>query len=134
MNWMLVAAAFGAGTVAMLTDWLFMGVMFHDAYRRYPEIWRPGIAEGKERGAIIASCLIGYVMSGGVAALCLMADAQDIVDGVEIAIFAWLAGPFPVLAINHFFFKLDPKVTFTQCAGYLARMALAGGAAGYVLT
>ena len=133
MSWMLIAAAFGAGTVAIFTDWLFMGVMFHEAYGRYPEVWRPGIADGKERSAIVASSLIGYIMSGGVVALCLLADVQGIVDGIEAAIFAWLAGPFPLLAINHFFFKLDPKVTFTQCAGYLARMALAGAAAGYVL-
>jgi len=133
MNWMLVAAAFGAGTVAMFTDWLFMGVLFHDAYRRYPEVWRPGIAEGKERGAIIASSIIGYVMSGGVAALCLIAGAEGITEGLEIALLAWLAGPFVILTINHFFFKLDPKVTFTQCLGYLARMTLAGAAAGYVL-
>jgi len=133
MNWMLVAAAFGAGTVAIFTDWLFMGVLFHDAYRRYPEVWRPGIVEGKERSAIIASSLIGYIMSGGVVALCVLADAESIVEGLEVALLAWLAGPFVILTINHFFFKLDPKVTFTQCLGYLARMALAGGAAGYVL-
>jgi hypothetical protein len=134
MGWMLVAAAFGAGTVAMFTDWLFMGFLFHDAYRRYPEVWRPGIADGKERSAIIAACIIGYVMSGGVAALCLLADVGGVWEGLEVATFAWLAGPFVVLTINHFFFKLDPKVTLTQCLGYLARMALAGAAAGYVLT
>jgi hypothetical protein len=133
MNWMLVAAVFGAGTVAIFTDWLFMGVLFHDAYRRYPEVWRPGIVEGSERNAIVAASVIGYIMSGGVAALCLMADAQGVVEGLEVAAFAWLAGPFVILVINHFFFKLDPKVTFTQCLGYLARMALAGAAAGYVL-
>jgi hypothetical protein len=131
---MLVAAALGAGTVAIFTDWLFMGVLFHDAYRRYPEVWRPGIAEGKERAAIIASSIIGYIMSGGVAMLCLMADAQSVWDGLEVAAFAWLAGPFVILTTNHFFFKLDPKVTFTQCLGYLARMGLAGAAAGYALT
>jgi len=133
MDWMLIAAAFGAGTVAMFTDWLFMGVMFHSAYRRYPEVWRPGIAEGSERGAIIASSIIGYVMSGGVVALCVMADVGRILEGVEVAALAWLAGPFVILTTNHFFFKLDWRVTFTQCLGYLARMALAGVAAGYVL-
>jgi hypothetical protein len=134
MDWMLVAAAFGAGTVAMFTDWLFMGVLFHDAYRRYPEVWRPGITEGAERGAIIASSIIGYIMSGGVVALCLMADVGGILEGLEVAALAWLAGPFVILTTNHFFFKLDWRVTLTQCLGYLARMALAGAAAGYVLT
>jgi hypothetical protein len=29
-----------AGFVATFTDWLFMGVLFHDRYMRYPEVWR----------------------------------------------------------------------------------------------
>ena len=63
MNWMLVAGVFGAGTLAQFTDWLFMGVLFHDAYNRYPEVWWPGVREGKERRAIIWASLIGYVMT-----------------------------------------------------------------------
>ncbi|MEI9990399.1 MAG: DUF1761 family protein [Rhizomicrobium sp.] len=133
MNGMLVAAAFGAGTVAMFTDWLFMGVLFHDAYNKFPEVWRPGIREGSERRAIIWSSLIGYVMSGAVVALCAVAGAAGIVAGLQIAVLVWLAGPVVILAINGFFIKIDGKVTFAHCLGWLARMALAGGAAGYVL-
>ena len=134
MNWMLVAAAFGAGTVATFTDWLFMGVLFHDAYNRFPEVWRPGIREGTERNAIIASSIIGYVMSGAVVALCAMAGAAGIVAGLKIATVAWLAGPFVILVVNGFFIKLDGKITFAHCLGWLARMALAGAAAGYALS
>lgn len=134
MNWMLLAAAFGAGTVATFTDWLFMGVLFHDAYNKFPEVWRPGIREGTERSAIIASSIIGYVMSGAIVALCAMAGVHSIVSGVEIAAVAWLAGPFVILVINGFFIKLDGKITFAHCLGWLARMALAGAAAGYVLS
>ncbi|HJW42692.1 MAG TPA: hypothetical protein VJ476_15875 [Rhizomicrobium sp.] len=133
MNWMLVAAAFGAGTVAMFTDWLFMGVLFHEAYKRYPEVWWPGATPASERRAIMWSSIIGYVMSGGVVALCAIAGAHGILAGVEISVIAWLAGPFVVLLVNGFFIKLDPKVTLTQCLGWLARMVLAGGAAGFVL-
>ncbi|HXC57566.1 MAG TPA: hypothetical protein VNU97_19860 [Rhizomicrobium sp.] len=134
MNWMLIAAALVAGTVATFTDWLFMGVLFHDAYNKYPEVWWPEIREGTERRAIIWSSVLGYIMSGGVVALCLVAHARGIAAGLEIAALAWLAGPFVILVVNGFFFKLDPKVTVTQCLGWLARMALAGGAAGYVLS
>ena len=134
MNWMLLAAAFGAGTVATFTDWLFMGVLFHDAYNKFPEVWRPGIREGTERSAIIASSIIGYVMSGAIVALCVMAGVRGIVGGLEIAAVAWLAGPFVILVINGFFIKLDGKITFAHCLGWLARMALAGTAAGYVLS
>ncbi|MEI9885626.1 MAG: hypothetical protein WDN08_03850 [Rhizomicrobium sp.] len=134
MTWMLLAAGFGAGTVATFTDWLFMGVLFHAAYNTYPEVWRPGIREGTERSAIIASSIIGYVMSGAVVALCAMAGAAGIVAGLGIAFVAWLAGPFVILVINGFFIKLDARITFAHGLGWLARMALAGAAAGYVLS
>ncbi len=130
---MLLAAAFGAGTAATFTDWLFMGVLFHAAYNTYPEVWRPGIRDGSERSAIIAASIIGYVMSFAVAVLCAMAGAAGIVAGLKVAVVAWLAGPFTVLTINAFFIKFDNKITFAHCLGWLARMALAGAAAGYVL-
>jgi len=133
MNWVLVAAAFGAGTVAMFTDWLFMGVLFHDAYNKFPEVWRPGIREGTERNAIIWSSVLGYVMSGAVVTLCAAAGARGIAAGLEIAGLVWLAGPFVIVVVNGFFIKLDGKITFAHCLGWLARMALAGAAAGFVL-
>jgi hypothetical protein len=133
MNWVLIAASFGAGTVATFTDWLFMGVLFHDAYNRFPEVWRPGIREGTERSAIIWSSVLGYLMSGAVVALCAIAGAHGIVAGLEVAGLVWLAGPFVIVVINGFFIKLDARITFAHCLGWLARMALAGAAAGFVL-
>ena len=134
MNWMLIAAVFGAGTVASFTDWLFMGILFHDAYNTYPEIWWPGIRDGKDRGAVIWATVIGYIMSGAIVGLCAMAGVTSIAAGIEIAAVAWLAGPFVILVVNGLFIKIDPKITAAHCLGWLVRMALAGGAAGYVLS
>ena len=134
MNWtMLIAAVFGAGTLGAFTDWLFMGVLFHDAYNRYPEVWRPGIREGSERGAIIWSSVLGYLMSGGVIALCVLTQTWGMASCLIVAFVAWLAGPFVVVAVNGFFIKIDPKITFAHCLGWLARMVIAGVAAGLVL-
>ena len=66
MNWIAVAAILGAGTLAAFTDWLFMGVLFHAEYNRYPEVWWPGLREGKEMAAIIWSSAIGYVMTAAI--------------------------------------------------------------------
>ncbi|HEX4303588.1 MAG TPA: hypothetical protein VHZ78_12405 [Rhizomicrobium sp.] len=133
MNGMLFAAGFGAGLVGGLTDWLFMGVLFHDAYNRFPEVWRPGIRAGSERSAIIWSSMLGFVMSGAVVALCAIAGIHGIVAGLEIAALVWLAGPFVVVVVNGFFIKIDNRITVAHCIGWLARMLIAGAAAGFVL-
>jgi hypothetical protein len=106
---------------------------FHEAYNRHPEIWRPGIREGNERSAIIWSSVLGYVMSGGVIALCVLTQTRGIASCLIVAFVAWLAGPFVIVVINGFFMKIDPKVTFAHCLGWLARMAIAGIAAGLAL-
>jgi hypothetical protein len=134
MSWMLIAAWFGAGVVGSFSDWLFMGVLFHDAYNRFPEVWRPGIREGTERSAVIWSSLLGFVMSGAIVVLCAIVGVNSIATGLEIAALVWLAGPFVILVVNGFFIKIDGKITFAHCLGWLARMALAGAAAGFVLS
>src|SRR5262249_3954995 len=129
MSWLLVAAVLGAGTLGAFTDWLFMGVLFHEAYNRYPEVWRPGIREGAERTALIWSTILGFVMSAAVIGLCELAGVHDVLHGLMVAGIAWLAGPFVVVVINGFFIKIDPRITVSHCLGWLVRMAIAGVAA-----
>lgn len=122
-----------AGALGGLTDWLLMGVLFHQAYNRFPEVWRPGIREGTERRAIIISSLLGFVMTAAVVGLCCVARVHDVAGGLGVAALAWLAGPPVVIVVNGLFVKIDPKITAAHCAGYLARMLLAGVAGGVVL-
>src|SRR5882757_3664860 len=82
--WMIIAAIVVAGTVGSLTDWLFMGVMFHDAYNRYPEVWREGVIGGTNRTPIIWASVLGYLMTAGVVGLCVMARVTSVVGGLEI--------------------------------------------------
>ncbi|HEX2817272.1 MAG TPA: hypothetical protein VHN39_12815 [Phenylobacterium sp.] len=130
---MILAAIAVAGTVGSLTDWLFMGVLFHDAYNRYPEVWREGVVGGTNRGPIIWSSVLGYLMTAGVVGLCVMARVTSVGGGLEIGALAWLAGPPVVIIVANMFVKMDPKITVAHCAGYAARLLLAGAAAGFVL-
>ena len=130
---MLVVAVAVAGTVGSLTDWLFMGMLFHDAYDRYPEVWREGVRGGKSRGAIIWASVLGYVMTAAVVALCCVAHVHDVAGGLLVGALAWLAGPPVVVVVNNLFVKIDPRITIAHCAGYAARLLLAGAAAGFVL-
>ncbi len=130
---MISIAILVAGTLGGLTDWLLMGVLFHHAYDRYPEVWRPGIRERTARQAIIISSLLGYVMTAAIVVLCRVVHVHSILGGLAIAALAWIAGPPIVIIINGLFIKIDPKITLAHCLGYLARMVLAGVAAGIVL-
>jgi len=130
---MLVVAVAVAGTASTFTDWLFMGVLFHDAYDRYPEVWREGVRGGKSRGAIVWASVLGYVMTAAVVALCCVAHVRGVGGGLVVGALAWLAGPPVVIVVNNLFVKIDPKITFAHCAGYAARLLLAGAAGGFVL-
>ena len=130
---MIVAAIAVAGTVGSLTDWLFMGVLFHEAYNRYPEVWREGVREGKSRGAIIWASILGYLMTAAVVVLCVVAQVNSIAAGLTVGLLAWVAGPPTVIVINNLFVKIDPKITVAHCLGYGARLLLAGAAGGFVL-
>lgn len=130
---MLIAAILAAGILGTFTDWLFMGVLFHDAYNAYPEIWRPGIRDGKERTAILWASALGFVMSAGVIALCALVGVGGIWSGLGVALLVWIAGPLSVIVVNGLFIKIDWKITVAHCLGYLARMLVAGAAAGLVL-
>jgi hypothetical protein len=130
---MLIAAIMAAGILGTFTDWLFMGVLFHDAYNTYPEIWRPGIRDGKEKAAILWASGLGFVMSAGVIALCALVGVGGVWSGLGVAMLVWIAGPLTVIVVNGLFVKLDTRITFAHCLGYLARMLIAGAAAGLVL-
>ncbi|HEY1615393.1 MAG TPA: hypothetical protein VGF97_17055 [Rhizomicrobium sp.] len=133
MNWHLLVAVLAAGTVASLTDWVFMGVLFHDRYNSYPEIWWPGVREGKERKGILWATLLGYFSAAAITALCVLAGVHDVKGGLVLSGLAWAAGPLFVLVVNGFFIKLDPLITVAHSAGYLVRFLLAGLAAGFAL-
>jgi len=128
--WMVVAAVAVSGIIGIFTDWLFMGVLFHGAYNAHPEIWRP---QAERKSTIIWASVLGFVMSAGVVALCALADVGGVFEGLLVGFVAWAAGPFVILVINGMFVKIDRKITFAHCLGYLARMLIAGVAAGIAL-
>jgi len=129
----VAGATVAAGVLGSLTDWLFMGVLFHSAYNRHPEVWRPAIAAGQDKSAILLSTAIGFVMSAAIVALCGFAQVGSVGGGLLIAVLAWIAGPLALMTINGLFIKLNVRVIVAHSFGYLARFALAGIAAGLTL-
>jgi hypothetical protein len=117
MEWKLIAAIAVAGTMGSFTDWLFMGVLFHECYNRYPEVWWPGLRQntGDVRAIIIASVL-GYVSSAGVILLCLFTGSTSLDGALVIATLAWIAGPLVMQVTNGFWIKFDPLLRFLIAA------------------
>jgi hypothetical protein len=134
MNWHLIVAVLAAGTIASFSDWLFMGVLFHARYNTYPEVWWPGLREGKDKKGIMWATVLGYFSAAAIIAICALAGVHGIVAALVLATLAWAAGPALVLIVNGFFIKLDPLITVAHCAGYLARFLIAGLAAGIALS
>ena len=134
MNWILIAAILVAGTLGTMTDWLFMGVLFHDRYLKYPEVWWPGIRDkAGDKRAIILSCIVSYLTAAGVVVLCAYTNANTITGGLIIAALVWLAGSLVVTINNGFWIKTDPMITVMHALGHLARTAIAGVAGAVAL-
>ena len=128
--WTVIAAIAVSGLLSVLTDWLFMGLLFRTAYDAHPEIWRSGL---RERGAAVWSGALGLVMSAGVVALVAVAGAGTPLAGAGVGFLAWLAGPLVVSVVTGLLVKIDTRITVANCLGTLARMAVAGAVAGLML-
>lgn len=114
----LLIAVVAAFVAASLLDWIFMGLLFHERYKRYPEIWREGESETRK----IALAQIASAMTA-VAFVCLarLVGPLSLESALEVAALAWLAGPLPLLFGNHLFIKLDSAVTATHAIGWLMK-------------
>lgn len=127
-------AVLAAGTVSTFSDWLFMGVLFHDRYNRYPEVWWPGLRQkAADTRAILISAALAYLSALGVVALCIYGHANGLALALLLAFAAWVAGPLVMQVTNGFWIKTDPLITVSHCAGWLVRFLLAGLAAGLLL-
>ncbi|HXL98557.1 MAG TPA: hypothetical protein VN932_01400 [Rhizomicrobium sp.] len=133
MDWKLAAAVLAAGVIASFTDWLFMGVLFHDRYNTYPEVWWPQFRERGDTSAILYSTALGFITSAAVVGLCVFAGAGTLKAALTVALLAWAAGPLVVAITNGIWIKIAPAVTFAHCLGYLARFLIAGAAAAFAL-
>ena len=118
-----------AGTfVSSLTDWLFMGVLFHDKYLTYPEVWWPRGKSGESRAVVISS-FVNILTVGGLMALCYRFAALDYGSALVLAFGVWIVGPLPLLVVNALFIKFHPLTVVAHCLGWLAKLVVAGVAA-----
>ena len=123
MNWMHYATAVVvAVVVCSLTDWLFMGVLFHEKYKQHPEIWRASVSGGGESKAIAWATLLTMVTCAAFVYLCVAFGHTTHPRTCALALGVWFAVPLPMLVTNAFFIKFHPLVVVSHALGWLAKL------------
>jgi hypothetical protein len=117
--------------IASFTDWLFMGVLFHDKYLAHPEVWRD--ASGGNTGKIVISQLIGVVSSAALTLVLAGRHPQRLAFDLGVALIVWLAGAAPITAQNLLWMKLHPLIATSQAAGWLVRFLITAALAAFLL-
>ena len=98
-----------------------MGVLFHDRYGTFPEIWR---GTQNERTKILIAQLGSAMTAIGFVWLTAYLGPFPMTTALALAALIWLIAPLPLLVGNHLFIKLDPLVTFSHALGWLAKLLL----------
>lgn len=126
-----ILIAIGVSFVAAsLADWLFMGVLFHERYKVFPEVWRD---EGSETRRILIAQIYAAMTAVGFVALASTVHPHGIGGSLTLATLIWVIAPLPLLLGNHLFLKLDPLVTASHAAGWLVKLALIAGVTAAIL-
>jgi intracellular septation protein A len=131
MDLHLIWAALIGGVLGWLADWLFAGVLFHGRYQVHPEVWRPGAGAARHR--IVLAQLLALVTSAAFVLLAWKLHQTDYSGALKLAAMIWLIGPLPLLVTNGLFIKIDPLVTASHAAGWLAKLLLIAAATAWMI-
>jgi len=130
MDWHIFAASILGAILGSLADWVFAGVLFHDRYQRHPEVWRTG---GSETLRIGGAQVLSLLTAVAFVALAVMLGQVDFAGALKLAAMVWLIAPLPMLVTNALFIKIDPLVTASHAAGWLAKLLLIAIATAIIL-
>jgi hypothetical protein len=131
MNWLrflLVVAA--SVIVSSVTDWVFMGALFHAQFTAYPEVWRTGQSEVTK---IVLSEVIAVPACAAFAYLLVRTGALNVGGALVTAVIVWVAVAAPVFATDVLWIKLHPLVGVSESLGWLARLVITGLFAAWLL-
>lgn len=134
MHWMrFLLAVIVSGFGASITDWLFMGVLFHNKYLETPEIWRSKPGQ-PEVASIVASSVIGMVSCAAFIYLCYWTGALTVHNAsLRMAFLVWLLAPLPLIFTNALWIKMNPLLALSHSLGWLARFVVTALVAGWLL-
>lgn len=124
MDWIRFLIVVAAASVATsFTDWLFMGVLFHDRYKAAPELWRSDAAASEPR-YILISQLVAVISCAAFTGLCVLVSFTALPQALGVAVLVWLAGPVVVLAQFVLWTRLHPLIGLSHALGWLTRFLI----------
>ena len=134
MNWIRFGlTVLAAGIGSSLSDWLFMGTLFHEKYKMSAEVWRrPEGGPGESRAVALATVL-GFITCAAFAYTCARFGHHTYSTTLKLAIAVWLIAPLPMILTNALWIKLHPLLAVSHSAGWLAKLAIAALAVGLLL-
>lgn len=125
MNWArFLLTVVVAGIATSVTDWLFMGVLFHDKYNAHPEVWRK--PKGEDKKAIAWSTLMGFAVCAIFTFVCYRLNWQtySVTMTLKLALAVWAMGALPIVISNSIWMKLHPQIAVAHALGWLAKFAV----------
>lgn len=118
MKWLRFAAVvLLACLIASFAEWAISGRWLTTYYMKDPATWRTGA----EQARILHSELVGLVSCIALTGLIGRGGRPALGSAIGVALLAWFAGPFPVLATDHLWIHMDHHVVVGHAAEWLIR-------------
>ena len=125
MDWTrFLLTVLAAGIASSVTDYLFMGVLFHDKYNTHPEVWRS--PKGDDKRAIAIGTAMGFVVCAIFTFVCYRLNLQFYSMSVplKLAVAVWAMGALPIVISNSLWMKLHPQIALAHSLGWLAKFVV----------
>jgi Protein of unknown function (DUF1761) len=133
MSWTRVVLALaGAGLAVSVVDWFFFGVLFHEKYSAFPEVWRRPRG-GAGEGRAIALSAVASLLTPVVFVYLQARTGSTLTHALGLAVAVWLMAPVPMLVGQYLFMKLHPLVTTGHAVGWLAKLVVSAAVANWLL-
>jgi hypothetical protein len=119
MDFATISAIIVSAVLVGLADWFFGGILFHDKYLAYPEVWRP---RETNRYAIVVAQILAIVSAIAFVVMAVKLQQTDFSQAFTLAFWIWLIGPVPIYITNFAFMKIHWQIVFGQLAGWLVKL------------
>jgi hypothetical protein len=121
MDFATILAIIVSAVLVGLADWFFGGILFHDKYQAYPEVWRP---RETNQYAIIAAQGLAVVSAIAFVVMASKLEQTDFSEAFTLAFWIWLIAPVPIYLTNYSFMKIHWQIIGAQLTGWLVKLLL----------